>query len=75
MDSIKQSFSEVELKPCPFCGNPVREDTNIQQIGGKFHLTHNCFSGYYGWGAVAISKIEFYGNTKSELVRFWNERN
>lgn len=75
MDSTKQSFSEVELKPCPFCGKPVCGATNITYMNGKFHLSHTCFTGYYGWGAVAVSKIEFWANAKSELVRFWNERN
>lgn len=69
----RERTNNDEMQNCPFCGKPVN-DTNIQERNGKFYLTHTCFTDSYGWGAAAISKIEFWAHTKNELVRLWNGR-
>lgn len=52
-----------ELKPCPFCGDDMKDDF-IDGID-QFWLEHIC---------LPYIKLIVYGETKEEVVRNWNTR-
>ena len=61
-----------ELKPCPFCGQTIREefpDFYLHPETHEWHLTHFCRSEE---GLSVCMMI--YGNTKEEVIERWNHR-
>ena len=66
--------AEIELKPCPFCGAPLLIGENIKENGGGgYELSHNCFKNKRG-AYFAVSKIQFFGDSKKEVAELWNNR-
>lgn len=68
----EQIVNEVELKPCPFCGNPARV---IQVPDGMEYegvWVVGCDDDFRCLGSMVHMAVIF--TTKGEAVKAWNRR-
>lgn len=65
MQNISIINSEVQLKPCPFCGNP-----QVQLIGVKYLMDGD--DGYYV--ACTCCNASQIPDSKERAIHDWNQR-
>jgi hypothetical protein len=68
-----------ELKPCPFCGSPIPENTlvyedkfwtGMQYRVSKATIRHWCAK----VGGIEGSFLQVHGKTRQEAIERWNAR-